>query len=349
MAGGGDQPPNESRAHVLIGTAVAFFVLDICFVALRLWSRRIQRTRIRHDDVLVVATLIIITGTCITSIYSVKRGGVGRHLQYVPKHERIEWLKSVYIAAPSLYATSASLPKLAVISMYLKIFSDRISRMCCWAVVFILAAFPIVSVPIIACQCRPIEFLWNKSIAGGHCVNQAYMFRYGSIPNIVTDVVMLILPMPLVWNLHASNKVKLGLFVTFLLGSVGLITSILRFVAFFSPIVDGTWAAVNLLNWVIIEPSIYLLAACMLAFKPLLRYLVHESTLSRLIAKSWSGARPTRDGQTPYGQSSTTGGATRLPSEDGGSQRKILREREIYIEHSTNSTDGFGMHELPRV
>jgi hypothetical protein len=46
------------------------------------------------------------------------------------------------------------------------------------------------------------------------------MFRYGSIPNIVTDVVMLILPMPLIWGLHVSTKVKIGLLVTFLLGSM---------------------------------------------------------------------------------------------------------------------------------
>jgi hypothetical protein len=49
------------------------------------------------------------------------------------------------------------------------------------------------------------------------------MFRYGSIPNIVTDVVMLILPMPLIWGLHVSTKVKIGLLVTFLLGSMWVI------------------------------------------------------------------------------------------------------------------------------
>ncbi|OAG06095.1 uncharacterized protein CC84DRAFT_1044209, partial [Paraphaeosphaeria sporulosa] len=261
----------ESRGRELINIAVAFFILDICFVCMRMWSRHIQRTRLRHDDFLVLAALTVITGTCATSIYAVKRGGVGRHLQYVPKEQRIEWLKSVYVAAPSLYIISAVLPKLAVISMYLKIFQSKFSRACCWVVVFVLVATPLACVPVIICQCRPLEYLWNKTIPGGHCVNQALMFRYGSLPNIITDVAMLLLPMPLVWNLHSSSKVKFGLFITFLIGSIGLVTSIIRFVAFFTPIVDGTWAAVSLLTWIIIEPSIYLWAACMLAFKPLLR------------------------------------------------------------------------------
>ena len=149
-----------------------------------------------------------------------KRGGVGRHLQYVPKQQRIQWLKTVYIATPSLYITSASLPKLAVICMYLKIFVDRYQRLCCWTVAVILTVGPIVTVLFVAFQCTPTAYLWNKTIPGGHCFNQAHMFRYGSLPNIITDVAMLVLPMPLIWNLHASVKVKIGLLITFFLGSM---------------------------------------------------------------------------------------------------------------------------------
>jgi hypothetical protein len=115
---------------------------------------------------------------------------------------------------------SASLPKLAVISIYLGIFQDRVSRWCCWVVGLVLCVGPAVSVPMLAFQCRPVAYLHDKTIPGGRCWNQALMFRYGSIPNIVTDVVMLILPMPLIWGLHVSFKVKIGLLFTFLLGSM---------------------------------------------------------------------------------------------------------------------------------
>jgi hypothetical protein len=151
---------------------------------------------------------------------AVRYGGVGRHLQYVPKPERIQWLKSSYVAAPAVYIVSASLPKLAVICIYLQIFVDRASRICCWTIVSVLVLGPVITVPIVGLQCRPVAFLWNKTIPGGHCFNQAYMFRYGSVPNIITDVAMLVLPMPLIWNLHTSLKVKVGLLITFLLGSM---------------------------------------------------------------------------------------------------------------------------------
>ncbi|KAF1836192.1 hypothetical protein BDW02DRAFT_567243 [Decorospora gaudefroyi] len=341
MKSSGTMPPDESRAQVLITTVIAFLVMDYTFVALRFWSRRIQRTKLRSDDLFVIAGLLLITGTCGISIWAVKHGGVGRHLQYVSKPERVRWLKSVYIAAPSVYIVSASFPKLAVVSIYLQIFNPGPSRICCWIIAIALAVGPVIQVPICVWQCVPVAYLWDKSIPGGHCLQQAHMFRYGSLPNIVTDVAILVLPMPLIWKLHTSTRVKIGLLITFLLGSIGLVTSILRFVAFFTPIVDGTWAAVPLLCWVIIEPSIYLLAACLLTFKPLLRYVAQESSLSRRI-RSWSSARSGRHRDSLYGQG-PGGGGTRLPSDDGKSDNKILREREFCVERTVDSSEAFGM------
>jgi hypothetical protein len=61
-------PPNESRAHTLIATAIAFLVLDLLFLALRFWSRRVQGSKFRADDFFVVAALVVITGTVANSI-----------------------------------------------------------------------------------------------------------------------------------------------------------------------------------------------------------------------------------------------------------------------------------------
>jgi hypothetical protein len=150
----------------------------------------------------------------------VKYGGVGHHLYYVFKQQRIQWIKSAYLVIASLYIVSVSLPKLAIIYIYLQIFMDRLSRLCCWATVFVLVVGPATGVFLIAFQCTPVGYLWNKTIPGGHCIDQALFFRYGSLPNIITDVVMLILPIPLIWTLRASVKVKIGLLLTFLVGSM---------------------------------------------------------------------------------------------------------------------------------
>ncbi|KAL9595419.1 MAG: hypothetical protein Q9219_006462 [cf. Caloplaca sp. 3 TL-2023] len=51
----------------------------------------------------------------------------------------------------------------------------------------------------------------------------------------------------------------------------GLVSSIVRFTIFYGneAFVDGTWASVNLMTWTLIEPGVYLIAACLPNLRPL--------------------------------------------------------------------------------
>ena len=66
-------------------------------------------------------------------------------------------------------------------------------------------------------QCRPIRSQWNPSIPS-HCLNYEAAILIGGIVNILTDFVMLIIPMPLLWGLKLSKSRKLMLTSVFLLG-----------------------------------------------------------------------------------------------------------------------------------
>ena len=64
----------------------------------------------------------------------------------------------------------------------------------------------------------------------------------------------------------------------------GLVTSIIRFASFFTTdaVTDGTWASVNLMTWTVLEPGVYLIAACLLTYRPLFAYLKRHDPLSSL-------------------------------------------------------------------
>lgn len=53
--------------------------------------------------------------------------------------------------------------------------------------------------------------------------------------------------------------------------SSGLISSIIRFIKFFDTeaFLDGTWASTNEMTWTVIEPGVYLIAACLPNLRPL--------------------------------------------------------------------------------
>ena len=67
-------------------------------------------------------------------------------------------------------------------------------------------------------QCTLVAYSWDKSIEGGYCVNQIALYKYWSLPNFITDAIMLGLPLPTVWRLNTPRVQKIGLTVTFLLG-----------------------------------------------------------------------------------------------------------------------------------
>lgn len=61
----------------------------------------------------------------------------------------------------------------------------------------------------------------------------------------------------------------------------GLVTSIIRFAAFFqrNSFTDGTWAAVDLIIWTQVEPGVYLISACLMTFRPLLERIGRNNLL----------------------------------------------------------------------
>lgn len=148
--------------------------------------------------------------------------GVGRHVAYLEQAAPHKLAREYIIMYPIeiTYILSFTFPKLSILFMYLKIFRTRTTRYATFALIGMVVGTGIAELLTAIFQCWPIEFIWDKSVKGGHCVKQDAMFQFWSIPNIVSDTAMLILPLPTVWKLQMSRVQKIGLTFTFMLGSM---------------------------------------------------------------------------------------------------------------------------------
>lgn len=131
----------------------------------------------------------------------------------------VVWAKFVLII-PELYLAAATLPKLAILALYLRIFVTAPYRIACWTLAAILTANWIGTTVAGFLTCIPLRFLWDHTVPGGHCFNINAYFRWSSLTNVITDVIMLILPLPVIWKIQTSRNVKIGLSVTFATGSM---------------------------------------------------------------------------------------------------------------------------------
>ena len=148
--------------------------------------------------------------------------GVGRHFAAWKQIDAgVTTVYFKYLLAVSFYYFfCVAWPKLAILALYLRLFTPRTYRIIVYVLAFIVAATGIVCSVMALNLCRPFEYNWNKEIPSGTCVDEQAFYRWGSLPNILTDLAMLVLPMPIVWRLHISANMKLGLTVAFLMGSL---------------------------------------------------------------------------------------------------------------------------------
>ncbi|KAF2464529.1 uncharacterized protein BDR25DRAFT_155204, partial [Lindgomyces ingoldianus] len=171
------------------------------------------------------------------------------------------------------YTQSIMFPKLSILCLYMKIFTRRRYRTAAYATGLIILLTGLTMIIADFTMCRPFAYFWDKTIPGGKCVNLMAAYRYIGIPNLITDVLLLVLPLPAIYKLHVGLGVKIGLFATFISGSLGLVTCIIRMVNFFTTdlFADPTYNCVATMTWTTVEPGVYLMAACMPSLRPLKR------------------------------------------------------------------------------
>lgn len=76
-------------------------------------------------------------------------------------------------------------------------------------------------------QCAPIDFTWNKG-QSGQCINIEILFVTLGIVNAVTDIIIVIMPLPLIWKLKMPRGRKIGICGIFALSSIVIVASIVR-------------------------------------------------------------------------------------------------------------------------
>ena len=125
----------------------------------------------------------------------------------------------IQTTAEFIYVAACLFPKLSVLVLYPRIFTERIVRIFTWIVIGVCVAHAIANIIASFTICRPFEFKWNKAI-DGHCSNVMASYRYVSLPHILTDVAILILPLSSLSALMMNKRRKLGIFLTFLMGGL---------------------------------------------------------------------------------------------------------------------------------
>ncbi|KAL4863635.1 hypothetical protein BDV12DRAFT_25488 [Aspergillus spectabilis] len=314
----GEPPPglDLSESHTARNNAVtiSLTVLATVAVALRMIARvKVQQVKFAADDWFIVAALVptyaILACTIVGGQY-----GLGKHVWVVPMDD-ITRVNQTHFAYVLIYVWAIPLIKLSIIFFYRRIFGTT-PIMYLWGFLTI-GYFVACTIAFSAC-CRPPSYYWTQYAdpTGGHCVFDLYPFYIGNAAaNVATDLLILVVPIPLVWGLQ-MRKVQKGLVLgIFMLGSFVCIASVVR-IYYMVPLkhnLDVTWIMGDVYVWSSVEPCIGILCACLPTLQPLIR-----RTLKKIMGSS--AARGRFGGSSSRGASSSV--RRRSKGEESGRGRR---------------------------
>ncbi|KAK4241886.1 hypothetical protein C8A03DRAFT_11846 [Achaetomium macrosporum] len=211
----------------------AFFVnfffpaLALLVVSVRV-AGRMAANQFAVDDWLVCIAMLMSIAETVISFFFIKTNFIGIPPNRVPPHDPTQGLIWAY-AVQILYNPILALVKSSVLIFLTRLFGqkDSVRRFLLWLNVANISQLVAVFFAIVL-QCLPIQFNWDPTIRGGRCVDRRILYISTAIFNIVTDFMILGLPLWIFSSLKIPKRTKIALLVVFLLGFLATITSIIR-------------------------------------------------------------------------------------------------------------------------
>jgi len=281
-----------TRGPVVLGVSAATLALCSLFVGLRLISRLAIMHKAGWDDYTMVAAWLLAFGASFSICYGTTKG-LGRRQENIPP----EWLTSMKQSAyvfSVLYNPALMATKTSILLFYLTL--SKTQKVFRWAT---LATLVVVNVGGLALtilnilQCRPIATAWASPVPdSAHCTNIVTIYLSSAPLNIITDLAILFLPMPILTSMRLPKRQKIFLVITFGFGIFVAVVDVIR-IAYLQDAQrdslqaaemqrsdtgnqqrntgDFAWYASLSFMWSAVEINLGIMCGCVPALKPLVR------------------------------------------------------------------------------
>lgn len=205
-----------------------------------------------------------------------------------------------------LWASANTAVKISILDLYIYIFPTRKFRIAAYITMGLTGAYLVTIILESLLICRPLAYIWDKNM-NGTCGNEILAFLTAGILNLVLDITIIILPMPMLWGLQLPTAKKLSLTIIFGVGAAYVhsttsttfsssssclshsmrdanrtfyrklsicVITILRIKTLYDlDLTDITYSVAQMAMWSSLEPLLGIISACLPVIYPALRDL----------------------------------------------------------------------------
>ncbi|KAL4916728.1 hypothetical protein BDW62DRAFT_218554 [Aspergillus aurantiobrunneus] len=255
-------------------------IVAIISTALRV-TNRLLAGQVGLDDHTIIGALLV--AVAISGVgFPLRTHGLGQNIWTVPFNDISETMKLFFIEEV-LYVICISLIKCSMLFLYLRLFPNKPLRLAIHVAIGITAAWAVGSFFAQVFSCSPISFYWNQwdGEHSGRCSSHNDLLLAHAIINIVLDVVVIALPMPILFKLQMSLEKRIGMCLMFAVGIVVTVISVFRLVEAvgFNSTTNPTKDFVPVGVWSLLEIDVGIMCSCMPGIRALCKRLY--STISK--------------------------------------------------------------------
>ena len=239
-------------------------------------------------------------------------------------HRDVVFLETYYVQQLTTTLTYG-LTKLSVLLFYKRVFRGDTFNAAVWTMISIIGVWTTAFFFANLLQCYPISLNWEASGAQVvSCINTNMMYLAQAWTDVLTDVMILSLPVPCVWALQMPARHKVGVTAIFLLGLLTVLSGIAKLIVYYHIIAlatggdyDITWFETPAYLCAFIESALGIVGACL----PLLRPLFAGTSTKGFMRNLRSVAIRTITGAEEP-KASSEGSTTAVASGSGSSGKK---------------------------
>ncbi|KAF7879466.1 hypothetical protein EAF04_000662 [Stromatinia cepivora] len=356
-----------ATAGEVIAAGVVFPVLGATAVALRFYIRNTRGNKVGLDDILILPALLMLIGMGATLVEGVRKHAIGYSTPPSSATTPEEVLSAidpktsiaeqVEFAVTLLMILAYGFIKSSIILFYRRVFvvgNGSAFRIFTWISLGIVVAWTIAFFFFFLFLCGThFSAAWG-SRAGLilYCSNSLGKEEGLYISEFLINILLVVMPMPVIWRLHMPFGRKLAVTGIFLLAFLALVASIIRLGIVISLTtesiatlhIDENLTLSTVFYWSQIEAGLALVACCLPTLKPLVSpqgiasvVASLRSVISLQSLQSGTGgsnrSRKSRDSRNP-----TTKGANAYKNIDESSNTELRGGHNAIMEMDNTAT-----------
>ncbi|KAJ3940024.1 uncharacterized protein N0V96_010020 [Colletotrichum fioriniae] len=217
-----------SQWPTIIAVVIVLSVLSVIVVGSRIWIRFSARGLAADDWMSVLSEVFALIYSGLTIAQT--RYGLGLPIKLRPKDNLILYTRINFAGRP-FYQLGISFFKIALLISYLRLLKgtdQKNYRRIVWLTIILVFIAHLGCSFSLVFACTPVDKSWNP-LKAGTCLPAGPSFTAYAVVTIVSDVVVAVLPIPVLLKLNVRVEKKAGLIAIFLLGLFTTLCSILRY------------------------------------------------------------------------------------------------------------------------